>query len=79
MATGNPEAAGRKAYLFWHFNMHRLGLLYTLINWCYSTILDLPGGSVVKNLIAKQEMWVQSLIWEYPLEKEMAIHSSILA
>ena len=26
-----------------------------------------------------QEMWVQSLGQEYPLEKEMATHSSILA
>ena len=26
-----------------------------------------------------QEMWVQSLGWEKPLEKEMATHSSILA
>ena len=26
-----------------------------------------------------QEMWVQSLCWEDPLEKEMATHSSILA
>ena len=26
-----------------------------------------------------QEMWVQSLGWEDPLEKEMVIHSSILA
>ena len=26
-----------------------------------------------------QEMWVQSLCWEVPLEKEMATHSSILA
>ena len=25
------------------------------------------------------EMWVQSLGWEDPLEKEMATHSSILA
>ena len=25
-----------------------------------------------------QEMWVQSLVWEDPLDKEMAIHSSIL-
>ena len=37
------------------------------------------GGSVVKNLPAKQEMWVQSLGWEDPLEKEMATHSSALA
>ena len=34
---------------------------------------------MVKNLLAKQEMWVQSLSWEDPLEKEMATHSSILA
>ena len=27
----------------------------------------------------KQETWVQSLGWEYPLEEEMATHSSILA
>ena len=26
-----------------------------------------------------QEMWVRSLGWENPLEKEMATHSSILA
>ena len=26
-----------------------------------------------------QEMWVRSLGWEDPLEKEMATHSSILA
>ena len=32
----------------------------------------------VKNLSAMQEMWVQSLGWEDPLEKEMATHSSIL-
>ena len=38
-----------------------------------------PGGSVVKNLPAMQEMQVQSLSQEDPLEKEMATHSSILA
>ena len=26
-----------------------------------------------------QETWVQYLVWEDPLEKEMATHSSILA
>ena len=34
---------------------------------------------MVKNLPAKQEMWVQSLGWDNPLEEEMATHSSILA
>ena len=36
---------------------------------------------MVKNLPAMQEtweMWVRSLGWEDPLEKEMASHSSIL-
>ena len=28
---------------------------------------------------AMQEMWVRSLLWEDPLEREMATHSSILA
>ena len=38
-----------------------------------------PGGLTVKRLPAMQEMQVQSLGWEDPLEKEMATHSSILA
>ena len=38
-----------------------------------------PGGSAVKNLPARQEMWVQFLGWQDPLEKEKATHSSILA
>ena len=36
------------------------------------------GGSVVKDLPAVQEMQVQFLGQEDPLEKEMATHSSIL-
>ena len=38
------------------------------------------NGSAVKNSSAlqeMQEMWVQSLAWEDPLEKGMATHSSI--
>ena len=34
---------------------------------------------LVKNLPAMQKTWVQSLGWEDPLEKGMAIHSSTLA
>ena len=37
------------------------------------------SGSVVKNLPAMQEMWVQSLGQEDLLEKKMATHSRILA
>ena len=39
----------------------------------------LPGGSVVKSLPAMQEMQVQSLGGEDPLEEGTATHSSILA
>ena len=34
---------------------------------------------MIKNLPAMQEMWVRSLGQEEPLEKEMAMHSSMLA
>ena len=36
-------------------------------------------AQMVKNLPAMRETSVRSLGWEDPLEKEMAIHSSILA
>ena len=42
----------------------------------YTITWGFPCGSVVKNLPAKQEMWVQSLHQEDPLEKEMAGYSS---
>ena len=34
---------------------------------------------MVKRLSTMREIWVQSLGWEDPLEKEMAIHSSTIA
>ena len=36
-------------------------------------------AQLVKNLLAMQETWAQSLGQGDPLEKEMATHSSILA
>ena len=42
-----------------------------------------PGASLVaqlvKNAPAMREIWVRSLGWEDPLEKEMATHPSLLA
>ena len=38
--------------------------------------MGFPGVSAVKNLPAVQEMEFWSLGQEYPLEKEMATHSS---
>ena len=34
-------------------------------------------AQMVKHLSTMQETWVRSLGWEDPLEKEMAIHSSL--
>ena len=44
----------------------------TSVTFCF------PDGSVVKNAPAKQEIRVQSLVWEDPLKKEIATPSSIL-
>ena len=33
-------------------------------------------AQLVRNLLAMQENWVQSLGWEDPVEKEMATHSN---
>ena len=42
--------------------------------YCFS-----PVAQMVRNLPVMQETRVQSQGWEVPLDKEMAIHSSILA
>ena len=44
-----------------------------------SSVFLSPGGSVIKNPLPIQKMWVWSLGWEDPLEKKMAICSNILA
>ena len=41
--------------------------------------MGFPGGSVVKNPLANTGDVGSALGWEEPLEKEMAIHSNILA
>jgi len=38
------------------------------------SIRGFPGGSVVKNLLAMQETWVQYLGREDPLKKSIATH-----
>ena len=42
-------------------------------------IRSFPGGSMLKNLPAMQEMKVQTLGWEDLLEEGMATHSTIHA
>ena len=49
-------------------------------NKLHSTIcIVLLSEFVSQNMWLQQEIWVQSLGWKDPLEKEMATHSSILA
>ena len=62
---GKPKANG---------TYYSVGSMHDM-NWG----LDSRVAQMVKNLPAMQETWVQSLSWEDPLEKRMAIHSSILA
>ena len=50
----------------WNHTVHNLFRLASLV------------AQTLKNLPALQESWVQSLALEDPLEKEMAIHFSIL-
>ena len=59
----------------WQATVHRVTKSQTrLSNFGASLVAQL-----VKNLPAVQETWVCFLGWEDPLEKEMAIHFSILA
>ena len=51
-------------------------LEYTVGGYLLFSLLPLPGGSV-KNLPTMQELWVQSLGRENPLEKETATHSRL--
>ena len=46
---------------------------------CARELLGFPGGSVVKDLPASQEMQVQSRGRDDPMEEEMATHSTVLA
>ena len=59
----NSDSGGGGCYWFWSTYHRKSSLL--VAQW-------------VKNLPAVQETWVPSLGWEYPREKEMATHLSIL-
>ena len=60
--------------LMWHFKPLLIGFLFL-----FTSNLGFPGGSVVMNMPAMQEIWVWSLGQADPLEKEMSTHSSFLA
>ena len=56
-------------------------MIYVHIYNCteVSTVRISLVAQMVKRLSTMWEAWVQSLGWEDPLEKEMAIHSSTIA
>ena len=54
-------------------------ITWILLTWEYGRFRVFLGAQMVKNLPATQETWVRSLGQENPLEKGMAVHSSILA
>ena len=56
---------------------HSIGCLFCFFFFLWFSLLyeSFPGDSVVKNLPAMRETWVQSLVWKDPLEKEVATHT----
>ena len=56
-----------------HIHIHICGYV------CVYIYMASPVAQRIKRLPAMQETWVRSLGWEDLLEKDMAIHSSILA
>ena len=63
--TGFPLAS--KCSFAFILNILILALTYSLV------------AQMVKCLSTMRETWAQSLVWEDPLEKEMAIYSSTIA
>ena len=62
-----------------HSNLFTQNLGPVMVDLFIYIVKVFPGSSAVKNPPAMQEMRVQSLGWEDPLEKGTAIHSSVLA
>ena len=69
--------------MVWHSLQTNTEYKYKYIYIYLFILIDLGHASLVaqmvKHLSAMQEIQVQSLGWQDPLEKEMAAHSSILA
>ena len=69
----HPNISFNSSILFVHLEFFSFFSNYSSDN-LYSLV-----AQMVKCLPAMWETWVQSLGWEDPLEKEMAIHSNTLA
>ena len=71
------EDVGKETYIT--LITPKFSLISRIKNILAKVLWGFPGSSAVKNPPAIQEMWVQSLGQENPLEKEMATHCGILA
>ena len=60
-------------------NLYFSNVIIKQLDSNYSHVGGFPGGSVLKKPPAMQEIRIWSSRSEDPLEKEMAVHSSILA
>ena len=67
----------KREFVMWQLFTLHLYCIYNLHS-IYIVLASLVA-QMVKSLPAERETGVQSLGWEHPLEKEIAIHSSILA
>ena len=81
---GTEEMAPHSSTLAWRIPwMEEPGRLQSMwsqrVGHDFTFTFTFPIAQMVKNLPAMLETWVQSLGQGDPLEKEMAIHSSILA
>ena len=68
--------------LFWSKSLHILGICQYISFKVFGLLLMIGASlmaQMIKNPLAVQEKWVQSLGQEYPLEDETATHSCILA
>ena len=58
--------------------MYHCFCLHNILLYGHTILWASLVAQMVKNLPTMWETWVQSLDWEDPLEKRVAIHSSIL-
>ena len=72
----NPRDGGA-----WWATVYGVAQSQTRLKWLSSSIYNIIYlvAQVVKNLPAMQETQVWFLVWEDPVKKEMATHSSLLA
>ena len=67
---------GWKSSILRFWKPHILIFEHIVFIFLFALYGDFPGGSAINSLPARQETWAQSLGHEFPLEKEMATHSS---